>query len=252
MSKTLEIKFKGEKLKFELNEEEAKLFTDDSAFLTKESNDSISISDTFFDDSVQVKDVCRYKLVYESSNWMFKSPKGLNISKFSTENDIEIDDSDENLILILESPHKDEYVIENKKLIPKSPASGDTGKHLYKYFNSHVLPILFSLGLILEQSKKYNFCIVNPVPYQTSLFHINGKGVHKTLRNKIWKKLYPKCSSIFKEKLNSYEPSIILNGCTSDLKKELDNEIKKTCCAKIFNISHPSCWQISLASFKRS
>ena len=83
---------------------------------------------------------------------------------------------------------------------------------------------------------------------------IHGKGAKDTLRDKVWKALYPKCKDDFKNRLANYNPTIILNGCTSGLKgivQETVNEVFPVQSIQTFNISHPSGWQSQLGAFKK-
>ena len=151
---------------------------------------------------------------------------------------------------IMDAQNMDEYKIKDYKLVPRSPASGDSGKAIFNLFTSHVMPMLISLGLKLNESDEYNFCIVNPVPYQTSLVSIHQKGLITSVRDKVWKVMYPELKEIFKSKLDSYKPFIILNGCTSNLKDLLQPEINQIQNCKVFNVNHPASWQRSLSGFK--
>ena len=139
--------------------------------------------------------------------------------------------NDKTIVLLLESPHKDEfnYTLLSKggedKVIDikaKAPASGMTGVALDNYLFSVLLPII-------NKSGKYRILMVNPIQYQTSLhavFQKSLKGKYKDFRDDFWKLLWNfeyKYSRIFqndfKERLSKYNPNIIVNCCTSKLKK---------------------------------
>ncbi len=86
------------------------------------------------------------------------------------------------IILILESPHKDEY--KDKQAI--NPANGPTGAKIQGYLGYLVKKIYDELlNKKAKINKKYDFCIVNPVPYQAS-FGVSTKYV----RNEVWTLLW--------------------------------------------------------------
>ena len=77
-------------------------------------------------------------------------------------------ENDKAIVMVLESPHLDEY---NNKL-PKGPAFGVTGKNINKWFENILNDALenevFESSL-LNLNCNYDFIIVNAVQYQTSL-----------------------------------------------------------------------------------
>ena len=243
-------------LKIGLSEKEYEFFFDEkkivikSEFLTEESNGLI-IKETFFCDK-KVDDVHRYNLMYEFGEWVLKNPKSRRSCKKEVDkHDVKIEERSEsnNVLIILESPHKNEYKYDEGELTPMSPAKGKTGKNFHSCFITQVLSILKSLKLILDKEKSYSICFVNPVPFQTSLFYIHKKGLHQALRNKVWRTLYPECKKNFKERVVSYKPVFILNGCTRDLKEDVEDTIKDIKNIKIFSISHPSSWGVLVYGF---
>ena len=252
MTKKLKFQLNGKNSEIELSEKELKMFSGESTFLDKKADDW-EIADSFFSKDSVVPDVFRYILKYTSNGvWKFFDMNEKDVDKFEIENDLKKIPAEgaKNIILILESPHKDEYEITNGKPVPKSPASGDSGKAIYALFTSHVLPILNSLGLELNKSEKYNFCIVNPVPYQTSLVSIHQKSLDTGLRDKVWKVMYENLKDDFKSRLKKYKPFAVLNGCTSNLKDLLKDDIHEITKCNIFNVNHPASWTRSLSGFK--
>lgn len=243
----------------DISETEASIFCKESEYLDKSSG-TLMVKEYFFIDK-KVKDKWRYNLV-NNNGWQLIKTNGQPIlcapssGYFYLEDEgIASDNANDNIpviLIILESPHKDEY--RDDDFFPLSPANGDTGVYFFKYFITHGLPILESLGLQLNHQSEYKIFFVNPVPYQTSLDKIHKKGVTDTFRNKVWKKLYPKCEVNFEERITSYNPKIILNSCTSGLKgivqKKLNN-VQFLQSVDIFQTSHPSSWQIQLGAFKR-
>ena len=221
-----------------ITEKEASVFCNNSEYLDK-SGDTLIVKETFFIDK-KVKDKWRYNLKY-NNDWHLTKPNGLPIicnpssgDFYLEDKDIQSDNLDDNIpviLVILESPHKDEY--RDDDFFPLSPANGDTGVYFSKYFTSHALLILISLGLNLDDNQQYKIFFVNPVPYQASLYKIHGKGVQDTLRDKIWKQLYPLCKVDFEARIRSYKPKIILNSCTSVLKDPVQTELERICCQSI-------------------
>lgn len=72
-----------------------------------------------------------------------------------------VDSSDKRVILVLESPHKDEFKIEDGELIRVGPAAGKTGTYIRKY-----LPLIFS-GMEDFGSRK--LILVNAIQFRCSL-----------------------------------------------------------------------------------
>lgn len=240
------IKFKEEDISVPLSEEERKIFSGNSKYLVKNEL-CLTVKECFFSESKKVEDRWRYDMSFSKGKWIFNSTDGSSINSFDKgANDKLISDGNNNFIIILESPHKDEY---DENFSPLSPARGETGKCFFNYFISHVLPILESLGLKLDRKLVYSICFVNPIPFQTSLVEIHKDGLNKSIRDKVWKALYPKIKDSFRCRLLSYKPKVILNGCTSDLKSSVLNELNIVGVQR-FDVSHPSSWQRALGSFK--
>lgn len=252
MTQKLKFKLGESNLEILLSKKEQESFSNESTFLNKSGHEWL-VKDSFFNDSTRVEDVFRYYLKYEKdSGWCFYDNENRKKSDFCIKNDSKelISSNEPVIVLILESPHKDEYEIKNGELIPRSPAAGDSGRAIHNYFTSHVLPILINLGLKLEFDKEYKFYIVNPVPYQTSMVNIHQEGLISSLRDKVWEKMYPILKQDFVERLKKYKPTVILNGCTSNLKEQLKPELLKLEDTVIFNVNHPASWQRALSGFK--
>ncbi|ANU38291.1 hypothetical protein RJD38_18970 [Vibrio scophthalmi] len=238
-------KFKGQWLKVELDDDEKALFHNNSGYLKKRC-DGLLIKPEFFNESKSVKDTYRYILSYQKSNWQLIKPSRTPISR-DFEN-FEVQQKTNNIVVLLESPHREEFTDDYN---PIAPACGTTGLYFQQYFSSHVLPLLQGLGLTLDQDMEYAIILVNPVPFQTSLVAIHGsKKLQKPLRDKVWKVLYQQCASEFKCRLESYEPKVIINACTSKLKTELNGVLSDFDVQK-FSTSHPSQW-FQLKPFERT
>jgi len=228
------INFNTVKIKIELTCDELKLFNVESDYL-----DGISknIKSSFFEGAKKVNDKWRYNLSFSGERW------NLN----TLEHDKTICNKKNNIIIILESPHREEY---DEYFNPLGPAKGATGIAFTNYFLSHALPILKSLGMLLKNDKEYCVCFVNPVQHQTSLYEIHKKGLNSDLRDKVWKALYPNCKIDFRKRLKSYKPKFIINACTSKLKRDLDEELNMVVSEK-FETPHPSSWNRIFSPFKK-
>lgn len=111
------------------------------------------------------------------------------------------------LLIVLESPHVEEY---NKKFpIAPAPALGSTGCNLDKYF----------LGIISEYipEGKYHVILSNAIQYQCSL----GEDTEK-YRDRVWLKLWL-CKDFdrnFFNRIEFYRPDVIVNLCTKGSHKK--------------------------------
>lgn len=173
-----------------------------------------------------------------------------------------------NIVLLLESPHKDEFAyfnldvpvtveeVENGANVDRvcgiKPANGATGDSIRKYLFEI---IVYYLNLH-KRNCKYQIFIVNPIPYQTSLWTIHKQALDYNnpkivdLRDEVWKQLWttiPEIEAKFLQRLNDYQPTYIINCCT----KTISNKIIKPFLrnyksnhknTQIKNGSHPSSW----------
>lgn len=132
-----------------------------------------------------------------------------------------IDDTLPSIVLVLESPHKDE-------LCYYHPAAGTTGENINDYFLKLLTDLLAfstnsdSIDLrsnFLIKDNTYRLIIANPIQYQCSLGLENSK-----YKKKIFKKCWE--SEAFKAdfiaRLKSYRPALIINCCTGGEKNNLD------------------------------
>lgn len=235
-------------LKIILNESEKKQFHRESPFLEK-SDKEWSVSDRFFAENMKVQDVHRYVMSMNKGKWQLCSPDGKVANQFTSSNDVGIISSGKpNVVILLESPHKSEYEYINGLLRPLSPALGDTGRNIFNLFTSHVIPVLREAGISFDGRQSYNICLVNPVPFQTSLVAIHGEAMEKVkrIRNKVWKEIFGVTREDFAARLDKYQPFLVLNGCTAELKLELVNVLDRYV---HFNVTHPSSWSSILSKW---
>lgn len=115
-----------------------------------------------------------------------------------------------NLLIVLESPHKDEY--KDKEFI--APALGKTGINLKDKFESKINKVIENNT---DLRGLYNIVLVNAIQYPTSLGFTTSN-----FRDRIWLDLW--IVNGFRkeliERINNYSPSIIINLCTNGSHKE--------------------------------
>jgi len=164
----------------------------------------------------KVPDVWRYNLKINSDSTIIKSflpyyeKKSVKKSVY-TDRYIPTNDLTNNVILLLlESPHRDEYILKKNKLSPIAPAQGNTGCDI----NRHIKEAMGNMSL---PEGSYSLLIINPVPYITSLGAFYTRKLEKNIRNRIWETLWsiPAVQDDFLKRCLSYNPSYILNCCTS-------------------------------------
>ena len=153
------------------------------------------------------------------------------------------------VLLLLESPHKDEYLNGNPRF-PIAPAQGRTGRRIDKFL-ACILNNPHSRGTIGDINSNSRVIIANPVQFQTSLWAVHERslsGLH-TLRNAVWKTLWdvPQIQWNFRRRLGAYRPDVVLNCCTYDLGKLVTPFLSQySLGARIFRARHPSMWNCSV------
>ena len=128
-----------------------------------------------------------------------------------------------NIVLLLESPHKDEYQPGNINC-PIAPANGATGDNIDRCLGTVLRQIKGALiNARLDEAEfikpDSHVIISNPIQFQTSLHAIHGKSLQKkwvTLRNNVWWTLWneQRIQRNFRARLKRYNPSLIINACT--------------------------------------
>ncbi len=221
-------------------------------------NGDLIIESGFFDDSKKVPDVYRYDLVNINGQWELVYPNTSILAQPGCyHHDVDIDPNKNNILVILESPHKDEYC--KKCFNPIAPANGPTGRNFCKRFISVIITLSIPHRCNLQLTeKKYSICFINPVQFQTSLHFIRGggldKSIEKELRDKVWDKLFFHSQNDFIPRLQRYNPVVILNACTGskdglipprtlkDYVRTTVNNRGHLACIPKFNTYHPSAW----------
>lgn len=210
-------------------------------------DDNIIEVKNFITTETKVKDVHRYDIhinndnkielfYYDEKNNDFADSKfyDLPTSKYDGEMPV--------ILMILESPHKNEYKYEGDKIIPIAPAQGKTGINIEEHIEYIIREIKKYQKL---DCGEYRFLICNPVPYQTSLDALFGKGIVSDLRNKVWKAIWDCefCKEDFNKKIGKYKPKIIINACTKDLKEYINMYLQENKYENIFSTTHPASWR---------
>lgn len=213
-------------------------------------NRKIVIED-FFSDSMRVEDVHRYNLKIRKGYYPKLIPHSKNDIVNSKFNDchIKVDENENSIVFLLESPHKDEYDEKSNTYEPIAPAQGKTGKRIEENICIVINELICNHNLNLSDGK-YRIIICNPVQYQSSLYYLHGKGIssrkiYSNLRNEIWYEIFNQCKiqADFKNRINSYNPKLILNSCTNECKKEVAAFINTNFpTLKYYETSHPSTW----------
>ena len=136
---------------------------------------------------------------------------------------------EENIIILLESPHKDEFT---RKFI--APALGETGERL----NSYLEPLLKRSSIVGSKAKIF---LVNAIQYQCSLGFPT-----KCVRNFVFNQLFDedRFKKDLKGRIDKQHPKTILivttSFCRKKIKEWIMKEYKEVCVYEAD--SHPSVW----------
>ena len=128
-------------------------------------------------------------------------------------------DGTDTLVVVVESPHKDEYHNEDLSS-PIAAAQGSTGCGIQNHLAEIVNLVADVADKVPGLRDEYRVIIANPIRWQTSLSSLHGKSPRyapwKNLRNAVWDALWGidavRCD--FLARLCNYNPSIVVNACT--------------------------------------
>ncbi len=202
-----------------------------------------------FSETNRISDVDRYR-IGRSGNRITLIPhdEGSVACVSNRYNDIlpcSNEDCGQTLVIILESPHKEEYC-GNCLDQPIAPAQGNTGSNLCGWLDRvhHSDPYL--RDHVRDQTR---IIISNPVQYQASLAAILCLRGKKPITIPVWRKLW-ECEMIkndFIRRMVNYQPDFIINVCTSDISENVKCFLqeKRSCLpdqAKTYKVHHPSVW----------
>lgn len=198
----------------------------------------------FWAEEKKISSVYRYSIKKNIHNKfeLYEFEKKSNDFSNSQFNDYptNIENELKSIVIILESPHKDEYDAND---MPIAPAQGQTGDQI----ENKICDIL-NLDLFHQvlSNNEYRIILINPIPFQTSLFMLHKQSItngYKELRDKVWSALWNNCE-IYKTEfltlIESLNAIMLINCCTAGVKGNivLDNFP----CSK-FEIDHPSSWR---------
>lgn len=149
------------------------------------------------------------------------------------------------ILIILESPHRFEYKMNGEEIEAIGPAQGVTGKNICGK-KKEIIEEVKTLSNGKESSENYEIILINPVPYQTSLFHLfkNTKKLNKNIKKLIWNFMWDsnfnKCKNEFVENIKKINPVCVFNCCTKEFKNEINKELKNSELKNIRELPHPS------------
>lgn len=118
------------------------------------------------------------------------------------------------IVLILESPHKDEYD-DSKSSITPAPALGRTGSNLDNKFVCKINEFIKNNTKRVEiKNGVYNIILMNAVQYQCSMGLVP---LNTTVRNALFLQMWfnGKVRKNFTKRLNKYAPDVVINCCTN-------------------------------------
>ena len=118
------------------------------------------------------------------------------------------------LLILLESPHKDEY--EGGVANPVGPARGKTGVNLRDKLGQ----LLGSSPIAGEVRCGDRIAVANPVQFQASLHAVHGQGLQSyvfgKLRDRVWESIWNvrEVREDFETRVRRLAPTWIINACT--------------------------------------
>lgn len=218
-------------------------------------NDSdIDINDAFGNGN-RVHDVDRYRIRCRDGILRLDphSGNGQDLVEGSNYQDIRPQGNfiQDTLIVILESPHKDEYR-NNCIDRPIAPAQNNrndreiigAGIGIQNYLLD-VINLCPNLRCSLSV-RETRVILCNPIQFQTSLVAVICSPEWRKIRDKVWRTLWnvPQIKEEFRMRLTSYNPNYIINACTSKLQKNISDFLRQGHFANFmkYETYHPSYW----------
>ncbi|MGU8577019.1 hypothetical protein ACV3RL_09880 [Clostridium perfringens] len=252
--------FKDTKSEFEINidKEICKKIIDNKDnfeninILTKQKEIEIN---GMFDDNTKVKDTYRYKISFEENYPKFidivprKNEEDFMVNSNYKEYPISHEKEIKSIVIILESPHKDEYLEKDKHLIPKGPAQGKTGEGI----KENILVLLNELQQNYDLDFKngiYRVILINSIMYQTSIYSLHKVGLsenlkYQKLRDNIWRQIWANKESkkLLNDRVKKSNPYLIINACTKVGKEEISKLLSEENYENIIETNHPCTWK---------
>ncbi|MBD8025118.1 hypothetical protein H9636_00475 [Ureibacillus sp. Re31] len=218
-----------------------------------EEKQTITIKRSFFKKNKQVQNVTRFFVELNGEEVVIKTPQKKNnlVSNSNFEDDLIIHNyKNKSIMIILESPHIDEYEQNNEKLTPIGAAQGQTGKKIEKNLSQLIRTL--NQFQVIEEQHQYRVIIMNAVHFQTSLHFIHEKAMnnyYRELRDKIWVKMWTEIPQIKNDFINQLESlkkdSILINACPKSLKPFINQEfIPYVSKFHLFESNHPTSTEI--------
>lgn len=204
----------------------------------------------------RVPDVWRYTVnICNGVANILTIPKSINSSYFSDRPAIEGKWlGREVILLILESPHRDEYDQSHTSYVylkPIAPAQGngvgDAGGAIERYLHL----VLTKMNLV---DGFYSLIIANPIPYCCSLGVFYQSGLNKKLRDNVWKAIWNITNASGKKFIQDdftarcaiYKPKYIINCCTSELQCYVTTLLVRNNFTILYKAPHPAMqWNIN-------
>jgi hypothetical protein len=189
-------------------------------------NGNIATISKIYEPAKRVPDAFRYRLTLCQGQQTMKASSCGSLGNFSDR--LACESKNKKIVLVIESPHRDEYDV---KFNPISPAQGVTGDNIDNQITS-IIDRHNHLGL---PNGLYDLIICNPVQFQASLFSLHKTPLHSkefdvtSIRNKAWRSIYNLDKDTFYQRLSNYAPVVIINACTSNLRSRVTSEIKRWC-----------------------
>lgn len=228
----------------------------------------VIINNAFGKDNI-VPDVDRYRIRLDAGRIVLYPHSQCQVAPCSNRyNDVAAaglqENCDRTIVIVLESPHKDEYLRNVGQ--PIAPAQGSTGSNIEDWLD-HVLRSCSALCRELRAGTT-RVVLSNPVQFQASLASVIESGSQwKKVRDAVWKALWdsqPTATSqdcgertanasfpirdCFEDRLRTYSPDYIINACTStgSMKKMKESVSSFLRChfpnCKRYEATHPSSW----------
>lgn len=158
-------------------------------------------------------------LIFNGESWDFLEPSTYKLLK-------KIDKEEQTIVLVLESPHIDEFDSNHN---PIRPANGVTGANI-EYFIKRGYATLWNLS----ENVDYRICLVNAVQLQASCIH-SLQANNITLNTKYQREVLKHCvlihafdTSDLQIRIDTLQPNIIINCCTEksdNMPRIINNDI---------------------------
>ncbi|SOC15193.1 hypothetical protein SAMN05880501_10851 [Ureibacillus xyleni] len=202
---------------------------------------SLVLKRSFFKNNKQVRNVMRFNASFAGSEVTIE---------LCHDEPIRAKEKNKSIVIILESPHIDEYDNNPEKLIPIAPAQGQMGKKIERNIESLIQQL--QLFDVIEEQLLYRIIIMNAVNFQTSLYHIHQKNLnnyYRELRDKVWVKMWselPQTKPDFLKQIASLKKnSILINACPKSLKPFINQELLPFSERyALFESNHPSSTEV--------